>query len=72
MSEDRGRIDWRMELEDYSMVLVALSRLDTEERILSYELPHLMMWDALLTELDSFGIYFTSYYFILLPATMWH
>ena len=49
LSEDRGRIAQRVESVDYSVVLVELRRYDTAERILSYDLPHLNMWAALLT-----------------------
>ena len=45
---------------DSSVVLVALRRFATVERILSYELPHFMIRGAFLTELDRFKFSFTS------------
>ena len=41
-----------------SVFLVELSRFDTVEIILSYELPCLMMRAALLTELDRFKTFY--------------
>ena len=64
VSEDRGRISWRMDSVESNFV--------TSKRILSHDLPHLMMRDALLTELDRFTFSFTSYRFLLFSATMRH
>ena len=57
---------------DSSVSLVVLSRFSTVERVLSYELPHLIIWASLLTELDHFNFSFTSSCFLLFLATMRH
>ena len=61
-----------MESVESSVVLVSLRRFATEEKILSYELPLLMIQAVLLTELDCFAFYFTLSCFILFLAIMRH
>ena len=55
-----------------SVVLLVISRFATAEMILSYDLPHLLMWTDDLKELDRFEFYFNSSYFFLFLATMRH
>ena len=72
VSEVMGGVAWRMESVNSSVVLVSLRMFATAERILSQDIPRLMMRADLLTELDYFSFSFTLSCFLIFSAAMLH